>query len=94
MWKRTVCAKDCPDTCGLLVRVAEGRVAAVKGDPQHPFTRGFICRKARYYPEHVHSPQRITTPLRRSGPKGSGQFEPVSWDRALDEVYRISSTSP
>ncbi|MEF2229872.1 MAG: molybdopterin-dependent oxidoreductase, partial [Pseudodesulfovibrio sp.] len=86
MWKRSVCTKDCPDTCGLLVRVENGHVTAVKGDPDHPFTNGFICRKAAAFPAHVHSPDRITTPLRRTGPKGSGKFAPISWDEALDEV--------
>jgi anaerobic selenocysteine-containing dehydrogenase len=86
MWKRAVCTKDCPDTCGLLVNVEDGRIKTVKGDPDHPFTGGFICRKARCFPEHVHSPKRITSPLRRIGPKGAGRFEPVGWDEALDEV--------
>ena len=86
MWKRAVCTKDCPDTCGLLVKVENARIVTVKGDPDHPFTGGFICRKARCFPEHVHSPKRITTPLRRIGPKGAGRFEPIDWDEALDEV--------
>ena len=94
MWKRTVCAKDCPDTCGFLAKVENGRVVTVKGDPEHPFTNGFICQKARHFPEHVHSPKRITTPLRRIGPKGAGKFEPIGWDEAMDEVaYRMKSVS-
>jgi len=86
MWKRAVCTKDCPDTCGLLAEVENGHIVTVKGDPDHPFTDGFICQQARHFPEHVHSPKRITTPLRRTGPKGTGKFEPVEWDEALDEV--------
>ncbi|MFW5733993.1 MAG: molybdopterin-containing oxidoreductase family protein [Oceanidesulfovibrio sp.] len=86
MWKRAVCTKDCPDTCGLLVHVENGRVTAVKGDPDHPYTNGFICRKAASFPEHVHGEARITTPLRRTGPKGSGRFSRMSWDEALGEV--------
>ncbi|MCF8032537.1 MAG: molybdopterin-dependent oxidoreductase [Desulfarculaceae bacterium] len=86
MWRRSVCCKDCPDCCGLLVQVEDGRISAVKGDPEHPYTQGFICRKAGHFPEHVHNPARITTPLKRSGPKGSGRFEPVTWDQALGEV--------
>jgi len=86
MWKRAVCTKDCPDTCGLLAEVEDGRIVTVKGDPDHPFTDGFICRKAGHFPEHVHSPKRITSPLRRAGPKGAGKFEPIGWDEALDEV--------
>lgn len=94
MWKRSVCTKDCPDTCGLLVRVEGGRITAVKGDPEHPFTRGFICRKAKHFPEHVHTPERILTPLKRSGPKGAGSFVPISWDEALGEIAdRMSRVS-
>ncbi|MCB2185554.1 MAG: molybdopterin oxidoreductase family protein [Deltaproteobacteria bacterium] len=83
MWKPSVCAKDCPDTCGLLCQVEDGRITKVKGDPAHPFTRGFICQKAGYFPQHVHHPERVLTPLARTGPKGEGRFRPVSWDEAL-----------
>ncbi len=94
MWKRSVCTKDCPDTCGLLVEVEDGRIVSVKGDPDHPFTNGFICQKASHFPEHVHSTKRLTTPLRRTGPKGAGKFEPIGWDEALDEVAsRMKSVS-
>lgn len=94
MWKRAVCTKDCPDTCGLLAAVEDGRIVTVKGDPDHPFTAGFICQKAGHFPEHVHSPKRITTPLRRIGPKGAGKFEAIGWDKALDEVAsRMKSVS-
>ena len=86
MWKRAVCTKDCPDTCGLLVRVEDGRITTVKGDPDHPYTQGFICKKGARFPEHVHGASRLTTPLKRTGPKGSGQFAPVTWDEALNEV--------
>ena len=86
MWKRCVCTKDCPDTCGLLAKVEEGRITAIKGDPDHPFTQGFICRKAGYFPEHVHHARRILEPLKRTGPKGSGNFTPITWDDALDEI--------
>ncbi|WP_319774188.1 molybdopterin-dependent oxidoreductase [Breoghania sp.] len=86
MWKPSVCTKDCPDTCGLLSKVEDGRITKVKGDPDHPFTRGFICKKAGYFPQHVHNEKRILTPLIRSGPKGTGRFEPIAWDEALDRV--------
>ena len=92
MWKRAVCAKDCPDTCGFLVQVEEDRILKVKGDPDHPYTRGFICKKGRHFPAHVHCPQRITTPLKRTGEKGTGEFSPVSWDEALDEIaFKLGS---
>ena len=82
-WRPSVCPFDCPDTCGLLVRVEGGRATAVKGDPDHPFTQGFICQKMAQYPARVHHPQRLTAPLVRTGPKGSGQFKEISWDEAL-----------
>lgn len=81
--KRSVCPFDCPDTCGLLVEVEEGKAVAVKGDPLHPFSRGTLCPKMRHYENSVHSPLRLTTPLLRSGRKGSGAFTPISWDRAI-----------
>lgn len=86
--KPTVCPFDCPDTCGLLARVDGDRLLAVRGDPGHPFTRGFLCAKMAHYPARVHSPRRLTQPLKRVGPKGSGQFQPITWDEALDLYER------
>lgn len=83
---RTVCAHDCPDACSILVTLDEGRVVRTDGDPDHPFTQGFLCGKVNRYAERVHSPDRLLTPLRRVGPKGEGQFEPISWEAALDEM--------
>ncbi len=83
---RTVCPHDCPDACSILATVEDGQVISVAGDPHHPFTRGFLCGKVTRYQERVHSPERLLQPLRRRGPKGSGEFEPVSWDEALDEI--------
>ncbi|MFH1083147.1 MAG: molybdopterin oxidoreductase family protein [Pseudomonadota bacterium] len=85
-FRHSVCPHDCPDTCGLLVGVEDGRVVSVKGDPDHPFTRGAICVKVRHYPERVYSPLRVLHPLKRRGPKGKGEFQRVSWDEALDEI--------
>jgi anaerobic selenocysteine-containing dehydrogenase len=85
---RTVCPHDCPDACSIRATVEDGRVLAVAGDPDHPFTRGFLCGKVNRYQERVHSPGRLLQPLRRRGPKGSGEFEPVAWDDALDEIAR------
>jgi anaerobic selenocysteine-containing dehydrogenase len=83
---RVVCAHDCPDMCSLLAEVEDGRVLRIKGDPEQPFTAGFACAKVNRDAELVHSPQRIRTPLRRVGPKGEGEFAPISWDEALDEI--------
>lgn len=83
---RGACPHDCPDTCATLVTVRDGRAIRMQGDPDHPFTNGFLCAKVNRYLERTYHPERLTTPLRRSGPKGSGQFEPVSWDVALDDI--------
>jgi anaerobic selenocysteine-containing dehydrogenase len=83
---RSVCPHDCPSACSLEVTAEAGRITAVTGDPGHPFTRGVICGKVREYAERVHSPLRVTEPLRRRGPKGAGDFEPVGWDEAVAEI--------
>lgn len=83
---RSVCPFDCPDCCGLLVEINNGRVVRVSGDPEHPFTRGFLCAKMNHYARSVHSPQRLTLPLLRCGPKGAANFQPISWEEALDRI--------
>ena len=84
----SVCPLDCPDTCSLSVEVADGRVLAVRGSDANPYTAGVVCNKvARAYPDFVHGAARLTHPLRRSGPRGSGQYEQISWDVALDAVH-------
>ena len=83
---RTVCAHDCPDMCSLLAHVEDGRLVRIEGDPSQPFTAGFACAKVHREPELVHSPERIPQPLRRIGAKGAGEFRPVAWDEALDEI--------
>ncbi len=83
---RVVCAHDCPDMCSLLAHVDQGRVVRIEGDPRQPFTAGFACGKVNRDAELVHSPERLTTPLRRTGPKGAGQFAPITWDQALQEI--------
>jgi anaerobic selenocysteine-containing dehydrogenase len=85
---RIVCAHDCPDMCSLLAEVEDGRVKRIRGDPEQPFTAGFVCAKVNRDAELVHSPERLTTPLRRTGEKGEGKFAPVGWDEALDEIVR------
>jgi len=82
----SVCPHDCPSACSLLVTVADGRLAEVRGDPDHPFTRGVICGKVRAYAERVHSPLRVLHPLRRVGQKGAGDFTRITWDEALGEI--------
>ena len=83
---RSVCPFDCPDTCGLLVEVVDGRAIKVSGDPQHPVTRGLLCPKMLHYERSVHSPRRLTVPLLRSGAKGAGEFRPITWDEAIERI--------
>jgi anaerobic selenocysteine-containing dehydrogenase len=83
---RGACPHDCPDTCALKVSVQGSRVIKVAGDPDHPPTHGALCTKVSRYPERTYHPERVLTPLKRTGPKGSGQFTPVSWDEALTDI--------
>ena len=86
--KRSVCPLDCPDTCSLSVTTAGGKLVDVRGSSDNPYTAGVICNKvARSYPEFVHGGARLTQPLRRTGAKGEGAFEAISWDDALDIVH-------
>lgn len=84
----SVCPLDCPDTCSLSATVDDGRLIAVRGSRANPFTKGKVCTKVtRSYPEFVHGPGRLQYPLRRTGARGEGKFERISWDDALDIVY-------
>ncbi len=83
---RGACPHDCPDTCALLTTVENGRAVRVQGNPAHAQTAGVLCAKVSRYAERTHHPERILTPLKRTGPKGSGQFAPVPWDEALDDI--------
>nr|WP_320148316.1 molybdopterin oxidoreductase family protein [uncultured Anaeromusa sp.] len=85
-YKRSVCPYDCPDACSLLVEVENGRALQVTGEPQHPITQGKLCPKMRDYPATVYSPERILTPLLRTGAKGSGEFAPISWEEAIARI--------
>ncbi|HYJ99648.1 MAG TPA: molybdopterin-dependent oxidoreductase, partial [Burkholderiaceae bacterium] len=83
---RGACPHDCPDTCALRITVQDGRVVKVQGDPDHPPTHGALCTKVSRYAERTHHPERVLHPLKRVGPKGSGQFARIGWDEALDTV--------
>ena len=83
---RGACPHDCPDTCAMLVTVENGRATKVRGDPDHPFTRGGLCVKVNDYTNHTYSPDRVLYPLRRVGAKGEGRFDRITWDEALDEI--------
>lgn len=80
--RTTVCNRDCPDTCSIVATVEDGRITALRGDPDHPVTRGFLCYRTALFLERQYSPDRLTTPLVRRH-KG-GALSPIGWDEALD----------
>src|SRR5580658_5979007 len=96
------CPHDCPDACGVLITIEDGRATRIQGDPEHPVTRGFLCAKVAKYLDRVYSPERVLYPMRRVRPKGASlregraatpvapeeAFQRVSWDEALDEIAR------
>src|SRR5580698_1093259 len=84
--RHSVCALDCPDACSLLVNVEDGIASKLRGNPDHPVTRGFLCGKVAKYLEREYSPQRLLYPQKRIGKKGEGRFERISWDEALDTI--------
>ena len=83
---QSVCALDCPDACSLLVNVEHGHGSRLRGNPEHPVTRGFLCGKVARYLEREYSPDRLLYPQRRTGAKGEGRFTRITWDEALDEI--------
>lgn len=82
------CPHDCPDTCALVTTVQDGVALKVQGNPDHLPTAGVLCNKVSHYVERTYHPERLLQPMKRVGPKGSGRFEPVSWDVALDDIAR------
>src|SRR5213080_4961619 len=96
------CPHDCPDACGVLITVEDGRATKIQGDPEHPVTRGFLCAKVAKYLDRVYSPDRVLYPMRRITPKGPAAdaavavaggsaratrtWRRISWDEALDEI--------
>jgi anaerobic selenocysteine-containing dehydrogenase len=78
--RKTTCNRDCPDTCGIVATVENGRVLRLQGDPEHPVTRGFLCYRTSHFLDTQYSPQRLQTPLLRRG----DSFVPISWEEALD----------
>jgi anaerobic selenocysteine-containing dehydrogenase len=80
------CPHDCPDTCSMIFEVEDGRLVGVRGNKDHPMTRGGLCVKLKDYEKRHYHPDRLLYPQRRTGPKGSKQFERISWDEALTEI--------
>src|SRR5438876_2867877 len=90
------CPHDCPDACGVLITVDDGKAVKIQGDPAHPVTRGFLCAKVAKYLDRVYSPDRVLYPMRRVAPKGpqAGEtpalqaWQRISWDEALDTIAK------
>ncbi len=80
------CPLDCPDGCSWVVTVRDGEAVELRGNPDHPYTRGALCTKVNRWLERASQPDRILYPLRRAGRKGEGRFERITWDEALDEI--------
>jgi anaerobic selenocysteine-containing dehydrogenase len=83
---RGACPLDCPDTCSWDVTVENGQAVTLRGAKDHPFTQGNLCVKVNRYLEHTQAPDRLLHPLRRTGKKGAGEFERITWDEALEEI--------
>jgi thiosulfate reductase / polysulfide reductase chain A len=84
---RSVC-QACHCECGVLVQIKDGKVTKIKGDPAHPMNRGFTCVKGQAQPEILYHPERLLYPRKRAGKRGSGKWERISWDQALDEIAK------
>ncbi len=85
--RHSTCPHDCPSACALDVEVIDGRsIGRVRGSKIQTYTAGVVCAKVARYAERIHHPERLLYPMRRTGPKGAGQFARVSWEEALDEV--------
>jgi len=81
------CPLDCPDTCAWQIEVdGDGRAVGLRGDREHPFTRGALCGKVNRYLDALHDPERLLHPMQRVGPKGTARFERIGWDEAIDAV--------
>jgi anaerobic selenocysteine-containing dehydrogenase len=81
---RGACPHDCPDTCSWHVTVEEGRATKLVGDPDHPFTHGGLCAKVNSFLEdRTYNPDRLLYPMRRTGPKGAGEFARCTWQEAI-----------
>ncbi len=91
--------RQCPAGCGILVRVSEGRAKKIEGNPRHPLNQGKLCARGQAMLQELYHPDRIKQPLARSGPRGSGEYTPISWDAALQQLaedlapYRQSSSA-
>jgi anaerobic selenocysteine-containing dehydrogenase len=76
----------CPSGCGIVARVADGRVVKIEGNPLHPINNGALCPKGQASPELLYNPDRLSGPLRRTGKRGADEWEPITWDEAIGLV--------
>ena len=95
--KKTICPLDCPDACGIVATMEDDVITRLDGDPDHPFTDGFLCKKVRTYHERVQSTDRLLFPQKRVGKKGEGKFQRISWDEAwtilVDQIILRNNTA-
>ncbi len=86
---KSVCPHDCPSACALDVELLDDHtIGRVRGDKDNSYTLGVVCEKVARYAERIHHPERLLYPMKRTGPKGSGQFARISWDEAMAEIAR------
>lgn len=91
---KTMCPMNChPTFCGMVVTLEDGQVSKISGDPDHPDSQGFLCVRGQAAHEILGNPRRLARPLRRVGPRGSGQWEPIEWDAALDQIVAAIRTA-
>jgi anaerobic selenocysteine-containing dehydrogenase len=83
---KTVCPRNCFDTCSIVATVQDGKITRIEGDSEHPITRGHLCAKGYAYLQRTYSPERVKYPLKRVGKRGEGKFTRVSWDEAMVEI--------
>ena len=85
--RKSICTICDPQTqCGLDLHVKDGKIVKVEGSKEHPYSVGTLCSKGAATRQYIYSEDRLKTPLKRTGPRGSGKFEPISWDEALDTI--------
>ena len=80
------CPHDCPDTCAMVYEVEDNKLISVKGNKEHPMTRGTLCVKVKDYEKRHYHPDRIHYPMKRVGKKGKGEFERITWDEAIETI--------
>ena len=81
------CPHDCPDTCAMIYEVEDEKLVSVKGNKDHPMTRGTLCVKVKDYEKRHYHPDRLLYPHKRVGKKGEKKFERISWEEAIDTIH-------